>query len=203
MSRRSVLLLCLALCLHLPAITRARAATNKPNFDLFVYRRCYTPNEPLSLRLSAYNEKSVDFSAFPIDLRSLTPTSKALEQMKARIAAVNLAGLHVAKSWRFKVAGAYPDQWSENEVKAPNLKPGVYLIRARVGGIEKRTWVAITDIALVGKRSRQELLVYAVNARTGQPLSNLHLGLIDTVGQQGQGRNRCIRYLAKPPIADR
>jgi hypothetical protein len=110
MIRRAVRLLCLALCVLLPAFSQAHAATNKPNFDLFVYRRCYTPDESLSLRLSVYNEKKVDFAAYPIDLRTLTPTSKALEQMKARIGAVNLAALHPAKSWRFTDADGYPDQ---------------------------------------------------------------------------------------------
>ncbi len=187
MTRRNLRLLGLVLLCLVTGFIQGRAAADKPNFDLFVYRRAYTTGERVSLRLSTYNEKAVDLAAFPVDLRALTPTSKSLEHMKARIAAVNLSGLHAAHLWRFKVVDSYPDRWSENEVKAPRLQPGVYLIRARSGGIEKRTWLAITDIALVTKRSRQELMVYAVNALTGRPQPNIHLEVADTVGRRGEG----------------
>ena len=177
----------LILCCFVAGLTQNRAAADKPNFDLFVYRRAYTPDESVTLRLSTYNEKSISFDAYSIDLRSLTPTSKSLEHMKAIIGAVNLAQLHRVGSWRSGVGHSYPDQWDEREVKAPKLKPGVYLIRAHAGGIEKRTWLAVTNIALVTKRSRQDLFVFAANAQTGQPKPNTHLALIDLKGMHGQG----------------
>jgi len=59
----------------------------------------------------------------------------------------------------------------EREVKASPLRAGVYLVRALGGGVEKRTWLAITDVALLAKQSRQELLVFAAQARSGQPVA--------------------------------
>src|SRR5262249_50323739 len=111
----------------------------------------------------------------------------ALEKFGKQIASVNVGQREPVRSWTFPPGKTYPDQWMEREAKVPALPPGVYLIRARGGGAEKRTWVAISAIALLAKRSRQELLVYAARARSGQPISSLRLTLTDAHGQRASG----------------
>src|SRR5258708_20392388 len=101
-----------------------RRPDRSPNHDLFVYRRSYTPEEPLSLRLSTYNEKSVRFAAYRIDLKSLAPNPKAIEDVAKRIKALDLSGRRRVKAWNYKVDNLHPDEWTEREVKAPKLPPG-------------------------------------------------------------------------------
>lgn len=81
----------------------------------------------------------------------------------------------------------YPDNWEEREVKVPTLPAGVYLLRARGGGVEKRTWFAVTNVALLTKPSRQELLLFATQARSGQPVAGLNLTLTDEGGKRRRG----------------
>lgn len=172
------------------ATNAAAKAAKKPNLDLSLYRRSYTPDERASLRLSGYNVHSVQFTVFRLNLPSLIPNSKALEHFGKPIAAVDVAKLAVAAKFAFaldKPNKVYPDQWAEREVKLPPLPGGVYLIRGQAGGAEKRTWYAITDTALLAKRSRQEVLIYAAQAHSGAPRPRLALSLTDERGRKFAG----------------
>ena len=155
----------------------------KPNFDIHLYRRAGTPDEKIMLNLSAFNEKTIRFSIHRFALPTLVPTSKALEKFGEQIKTVNVAKLPAVKSWTFGMGKIYPDQWTERQVAVPSLPPGTYLVQARAGNVEKRTWLAVTNIALLAKRSRQELLLYATNAHSGQPIPNLKLDCVDAIGK--------------------
>lgn len=174
---------------NVPLIGRAQSHPDphKPALDLFVYRRSHTANETVKVRLSAYNQKTVQFTAFRLNLPALIPTSRALEDFGKRIAAVDVSRLRAVKSWSFGLGVTYPDQWAEREVNAPHLPPGVYLIRAKGDRAEKRTWLSVSDIALLSKRSRQEILVFATSAHSGQPKPGLRLTMTDAQGRSENG----------------
>ncbi len=174
-------------------LTFARAAApaaphraSKPNLDVYIYRRAYVPGEKVQVRLSAYNIASAQFTAYRMDLPAVVKNSAGLTDFGKTLKALPLAGLRVAASWRFPVGKTYPDQWAERAVTLPRLMPGVYLIAARAPGVEKRTWLDITDVALLAKRSRQETLVSATDAQTGRPLPGLALTVYDGRGARGK-----------------
>src|SRR5438067_1657347 len=126
--RRIVIFVVLAAAMlaTLGSSAQPRRPDHSPNHDLFVYRRAYTPDEPLSFRLSTYNERSVRFSAYRVDLAKLAPNPKAIEDIAKRIKALDLSRQPRVKSWTYKVNDLHPDEWSEREVKAPRLAPGTY-----------------------------------------------------------------------------
>ena len=159
----------------------------RPSLEMSAYRRVFTTDEPVSIRLSSYNEKAVGLTVYHLNLTPLIPTSKALEDFGKRLKGVNAARLSRAQSFPLQLGRVYPDQWSEHEVRVPHLAPGVYVIVARGAGAETRTWFAVTDIALLAKRSRQELLVYAADARSGRPVPNLALTTTNASGMHLQG----------------
>ncbi len=158
----------------------------KPNLDLYFYRRSYTPGEKVQVRLSSYNLASVQMTAYRMDLPAVVKTSAGLTDFGKTLKTVNLTSLPVAAAWRYSLGKTYPDQWAERAVTVPALKPGVYLISARAGSVEKRTWLAITEAALLVKRSRQELLVFAADASSGKPLAGLALNVYGLHGRTGR-----------------
>ncbi len=176
----------------------ARRAALRPNLDVSLYRRSFTPDEKPALRLSGYNVKLVTLAVYPVNLPLLIPTSKALEALGKQIAKVDLGRQSPAKVWTFAFAKTYPDQWAEAQVKAPLLPRGVYLVVARAGGAEKRSWFAVTDTALVAKRSRQTLLLFAADARSGLPVAGLPLALTDARGRYEGGRTDAQGLLRVP-----
>ena len=120
---------CWPCCRRGPRIPLLRAAT-KPNLDIHTYRRAAAPDEDLSLAVSAYNEQAIDFSVYRFALPPLTPNSRALEHIGARIRAINLSWLQPVRTWRFNMGRVYADQWEEREVKMGRLPPGTYIVRA-------------------------------------------------------------------------
>ncbi len=177
-------------------------AAHRPNLELYVYRRCYAPDEGVSLRLSGFNVKSVQLAAYRIALPALIRNSVEVGAMGKRIAGLDLRSERPLRSWAQSMGMVYPDQWMEREAKVPRLEPGVYLMRAAAAGVEKRTWLAITDVALLAKRSRRELLVYATDARSGRPLPGMGLSVVDRVGH-GRSVSTGTAGLASLPLVPR
>ena len=179
------------LFLPLLLLTRSFAApapkvVTKPNLDVYVYRRSYTPGEKVQVRLSTYNITQAQFTAYKMDLPRVVKTSAGLTNFGKTLKALSLQGLPIAATWRFAVGKTYPDQWAERAVTLPHLPPGVYLIAARGPNVEKRTWLDVTDVALLMKRSRQETLVSATDAETGRPLPSLALTVYDGHGARAR-----------------
>ncbi len=164
----------------------ARPRVSKPNLDIYAYRRAYVPGEKVQVRLSAYNVAEAQFTAYKMDLPAVVKNSAGLTNFGKTLKALNLTGLPVAASWRFPVGKFYPDQWAERAVTLPRLPPGVYLVAARAPGVEKRTWLDVTDVALLAKRSRQETLVSATDAGSGRPLPGLMLTVFDGRGARAR-----------------
>ncbi|HEY3331691.1 MAG TPA: MG2 domain-containing protein [Capsulimonadaceae bacterium] len=181
----SVAILLVALVVCASSITTASTDTKKlpPAIDLSAYRRCWTPDERVNLRISCLNVTSVRFTVSRVDLDALTPTSKIAGQFDKAIAKVDLSRLHPAASFTYPTGKTFINQWAERTVKAPRLRPGVYIVEAASGDVRKRTWFATTNIALLAKRSRDEISVYAADAGQGSPIRRLALRLRDERGQ--------------------
>lgn len=171
-----------------PPPRNARRIVSRPALDISLYRRSFTPDEKPSLRLSAFNVRAVKFALYRLSLPSLVPTSRALEDFAKPLARLSLAGQVPVKTWAFPITKTYPDQWAERQVQVPQVPPGAYLLRATGDGAEKRTWLAVTPIALLAKRSRQEMIIYAAQAVSGVPQAALPLTVTDATGRHWTGR---------------
>lgn len=180
------ILIAILLCGH-PVPAANMAQFRKPNLDISTYRRSFTTDEPIVVRLSAYNESGVSISVYRLDLEALVPSSDALGNLGPRIAALDLERMTRVRTFPHGLGKVYPDTWTEQEVAVPHLPPGIYLLSARGAGVEKRTWIMVTDVSLVAKRSRQELLVFATDARSGKPIPSLALTTLDSHGRRTHG----------------
>jgi len=198
-----LLLMMMATSAAAAAVRTPAASVHRPNLDLSIYRRMYTTDEAVSLRLSSFNLHAVQFSVYRFDIDSVVPTSKATDDLGKPLALVDLGRTPRVRSFTFKVGKTYPDNWTEQEVKTKGLPAGCYLVAARGGGVEKRTWLLVSDVALVGKRSRQALVVWAVDARSGAPLAGAGLRTTDAAGAHltGQTGDNGLCTLPAAPAA--
>jgi hypothetical protein len=176
------------------AVSPAQPATNplkkkamRPNIDVYVYRRCYAPTEKIELNVSVFNVKSVSLAAYPFDLSGEVSSPEDMGDFKPTINRVDTSGRKAAATWNYKAGKTYPDQWQEFAVPVPRLAPGVYLIVASSGVIQKRTWLAVTGAALIGKRSLELVQAYAVDVVSGKPLAGIALRTVDSEGSRNSG----------------
>src|SRR5438128_352671 len=99
-----------------PPSNPAKRKAVKPNLDLYVYRRCFTPGEKVQMRLSGFNVPAVQFAAYRLDLGTVVRTSKTWEKFGKTLAALDLRGQSPAASWRYPMGRIYADQWAERAV---------------------------------------------------------------------------------------
>lgn len=59
-------------------------------------------------------------------------------------------------------------------------KPGLYVLSVRADGIQRLTWVAVTNIGLIAKHAGRRVIVYAVDLKSGRPLEGCKLTLFRT-----------------------
>ncbi|MEI6503494.1 MAG: hypothetical protein WCP21_20980, partial [Armatimonadota bacterium] len=161
--------------------TVAGAADDKaPNLQLSVSQRSFFAGKPALLSLSLYNLKTAQLAVYAVPLETLVPNAGAVESedstnknsLQYRLGHLNLKGLPPVKQWAASAPALEQDSWNELDVKAPLLPPGVYVISATGGGVQKRTWFAVSSRALLAKRSPGEVLAWVVNGATGQPVAS-------------------------------
>ncbi len=91
-------------------------------------------------------------------------------------------------SWREPLA-ALEDQYDRRMVPLGKREPGVYLVEAVNEGLRAYTIVVVTDLAMVEKSSPNgELMVYAVDRRTGEPRANAQVEVLKAQKTVAAGR---------------
>ena len=145
----------------LTANTFAQEEHLAPNVDIETFVRIWPTTEKPQLRAWLYNTKSAVLEAYRVDLSEIAPDAYAIHESEAddersvtyRIKHLDLSGRRPSARWAMAVKEIYEDSWLDRDIEAPRLSPGVYVIRMVGGGVEKRTWIAVSDRALISKRS--------------------------------------------------
>ena len=77
-----------------------KAKALKPNLDLYVYRRCFAPNETVQINLSAFNAPVVQFAAYPLNLGTVVTSSTVMRDFGKMLKTINLRGVSPAARWQ-------------------------------------------------------------------------------------------------------
>ncbi len=145
------------------------------------------PGEPPRLGFTYRNTARMEFRATPIDLLKLVQDemeTKPKDYWNYRTLPWNLFR-DEKETWR-KYLGPQKAAWTETialpegsrvaegATLAPLAEPGAYVVEANPAGSKdiSRTLVLVSDIAIVQKNLEGGLLIYAADARSGQPLPN-------------------------------
>lgn len=77
----------------------------------------------------------------------------------------------------------------QGDVKIPlgKLQPGLYLVEAAIGGHRAVTVVFVSDVIAVSKVSREQLLVWTAERKSGKPAGQAHVLFSDGVGVLQEG----------------
>ncbi len=152
-----------------------------------VERRIYPAGKINAVHVSMYNMQTAQLALYAVDLEQLAPGAFAMWESRPEVQGslpyylkhLNLAALRPAAQWGVALQKLYPDEWQEKPTRLPSLPEGVYVLVARGGGVEDRTWVAISSRAMVVKRSPDKILGWVVDSKTGKPIANVPVALYD------------------------
>jgi len=150
-----------------------KVAAMAPCIDISTYRRCYAVSEHIAVNLQTFNVRSVTFKAYRLDLSQIVQNSAQMDDFSKIENKVDVKTMTAEASWTTRVGTQYLDQWTSEASNLPHLEPGAYLIVASASGIEKRTWLAVTNASVLVKRSSSELLIYAADIVSGVPMANV------------------------------
>lgn len=82
----------------------------------------------------------------------------------------------LTESWREKLPKIAQTNYST--IPLATNEPGVYLVEAAHGDLRAYTLVFVTDVVVMSKSWSDQLIVYAVNRKTGQPVEGAQLKII-------------------------
>ncbi len=172
----------------LPAVAQDAHA---PNVDVETFARIFPSREKAKVRAWLYNTPKAVLAAYRVDLHEIAPDAYAVHEFDEddersaayRVKHLDLSGRRPAARWTMRVKKLYEDSWIERDIEVPRLRPGVYIISMKGGGVEKRTWLAVSDRALVSKRSPDVVFGWLVNAGTGRPIEGSWVHLYDENGR--------------------
>ncbi len=154
----------------------------------------HLPGEKPVLGFTYRNTDAINFTARRFDLLGYIDASlKSLDNQNFwRINNIE-SQLFQDNDWK-KFTGKTVEEWTEhvprNEANradagktlAPLTEPGAYIVEARAadGGEPSRVLVFVTDIAIVHKNLPRKGLIYIADARTGQPLADHAVRVVET-----------------------
>lgn len=175
----------------LSGMALAQEEHEAPNVEIEAFVRIWPSAEKVQLRAWLYNTNRAVLEAFRVDLQEIAPDASAIyetdedepDSVAWRIKHLDLSGRRPSARWTMTVEKVYEDSWMDRDIEAPKLAPGVYVIAMKGGGVEDRTWVAVSDRALVSKRSPDVVFGWLVNAQTGQPIEGSWVHLYDDDGR--------------------
>ncbi|MFQ6131352.1 MAG: alpha-2-macroglobulin [Armatimonadota bacterium] len=194
-----------------PEGDEAKRRAHAPNLTVEVHKRAFVVGQKAYVRVSLYNLRAATVAAYRVDLEELIPNATTVSisdpkderGLPYRLKHLDLSRRRPSRTWAVRLKRTYPDSWRSHDAEVPKLAPGVYVISARGGGVEQRTWLAITSRALVAKRSPDKVFGWLIEAESGRPIQGVRLAVYDENGRTGvvtTERDGRFRFVPKAAI---
>jgi len=143
-------------------------------FALFA-RDVNVPWKAATVRLDTYSGAPVDFSVYGVD-----PADVIIAGQNRQARPLDTSHRKPIARWKFSPPAGL--QFNSSDVNVPLAnQEGFYVVEARRGDAVQQVWMNRTHIGLVTKESPEGLMLWAVDLRTGRPLSNLNVAFLVNV----------------------
>ena len=144
--------------------------------------RAFRSNEPPALKVTTRNIESLTLKMYKVDLE----TYFRKMQTTAGIDDLDIALIDPDQTWQESIQEYERFREFEQDITMPFTAPGAYLVTcseenvaAGDTGYEATTLVLITDLDIIVKSTKQDLLVFAQNMSTGDVYPGVTLLLSD------------------------
>ncbi len=164
----------------------------------------HLPGDKPVLSYTFRNTDQIDFTARRFDLSGYVNQGLTVLNDQNWYRINNLEGqMFQDDDWK-KYTGEQVADWTDHvtlnadsradtgKTSAPLTEPGAYIVegRAHQGGDVTRVLVFVTDIAILHKNLVNKGLIYLADARTGRPLENHAVRVVETWSEYDQPKQR-------------
>lgn len=150
---------------------RERLNTMKEEALQVVTERTFRSGEPALVKLTQRNLNKVSVRLYKLDMETYFRRMHRLSGVED----LDLALIAPDKTWDEEVVGFAKWKESQQSVRLPITEPGVYAVAISGGKLEATTVVHVTDLALITKASRRDLLVFALDRKTGKAFAGAQI----------------------------
>jgi len=139
----------------------------KSSYNVYAYQKVFAPGKKPTININGYLVKNVKFSIYKIEplinIDHLTNYRKIKE--------INVEDKTPITEFIY-TSSLNEDGEFDSVVKLNLEDNGIYLIKTRAigGSLSRTTWVIKSDMGLIVKRSKDNLLIFAQSFTTGKPV---------------------------------
>ncbi len=145
-----------------------------PLFVVWTQDKVFLPGVRPKVYFNAFRVRRFTTEIFAVDPLPVLRRTASLEKLaEADLAGARRAGVVAEQTVSYK---RVLEEVHGRGLTLPALEPGVYVVRARTeAGAESRTWIQVSDLALVAKETAVEALYYAADLATSRPRRGVEL----------------------------
>jgi len=139
--------------------------------------RAFRTNEPAVVKLKLRNIEKCTFRLHEIDLQAYFRKMHGITGVEG----LDVSLIQPDKTWEFKPEGYVKYKPFEQEIKIPfpNGEPGAYVVTVGDDEWESTVLVLRSDLEVIVKASRREVLAFVQNMLTGKPAADVEILVSD------------------------
>ena len=159
---------------HYPEAQKRIAAMQAKRLAVLT-ERVFRTNETPTLQITTRNIAALTLKMYKVDLA----TYFRKMQTTAGVDKLDIALIDPDKTWQETITGYEKYREFENQITLPFTEPGAYLITcseetaAGEVGYEATTLVLLSDLDIISKTTKRDLLVFAQNMQTGETYADV------------------------------
>ncbi len=174
-----------------------------------VYFYLHMPQEwaasgEISASLSGNSPEDVRLALYKVDVRDILAENEKLKDKPrddsedsgapyissdSPLPPSNLDRAVKVREWTIKVKKEKDQNWYHQDLPIENPGSGTYFLYATAAGKKTAVFFNVTDIAAISKSTGSDLLVYAVDKKTGAPLKDAQVSILRENGETAASRN--------------
>ena len=179
----------------------ALTVTPRPAELAFVLEReAFGLDKPVEVGVRSYRVGQVDCALYEIPVGRLTDPAR---DFRALAQGADTSGLGAVARWTHVTPDGPAWTWREAKMPLPEpMLPGAYLLVGRVGTLERRTVLFVTDLSLLVKRSPRQVLVSAASLKSGAPVAGARVFVVPATDPlpPGEKWSEALRPPAGTPL---
>ncbi|MBI4568993.1 MAG: hypothetical protein HY719_11420 [Planctomycetes bacterium] len=147
--------------------------------------RSFLPGEVATVDLDTRNLKEVEFTAWPVSLRTLFLGDAARRNVKSLFADLgrylqrreDFSGATLGESlaWKVDTGDTADHRPLRKKVETPLAKVGAYVVEAKAGGLTFYNLVNLSGIAFAERYDGRRAFVYVAEAKAGRPVGGVNV----------------------------
>ena len=129
------------------------------------FERSYRTDEKPRLKVLTRNIEKLHFKAYRLDPEDFFRRMAGFRDVED----LDIALIAPHQEWDAPIKNFRKYEDIDSELELPFEKPGLYAVQASAEKLQATTLVLVTDLAIIARVSKRDILLFAQNTRTGKP----------------------------------